>query len=401
MRFLFQSIATVLLAASLIACGGGGDSGGSGGSSNLSLERTVVQGTTDASGRVEFNFSIPGGRASFQMVATSGSGILRLVSLSDPSGRDVTATSTAVSAQENQEGSPSTVNYPYLTGSVPAGSYSAVYRLANISGGATQDVSLTVLSKSDSDSTNGTIKLNFVLVGPANSSQIQSDLDQAVSILEVIFARAGISIDSKWYSFDGPATLPDPRSGTSFYATISEAIRTDAVNVVFGSTVQGLQSPDFRFGRPGAIPGPAVPSTRSAIAISISALTGSDGRFNQNSDRRNRGSTEDNITLVSDNEFRLAAEEIGRLVGNYLGLENIVQISGGRITDTDQLSDTDSCLNLTSCRENDKVRSNLMFPEILVKTEEDRAGEQRREYYLRTEITNQQRTVLNSSVFVD
>jgi hypothetical protein len=259
-------------------------------------------------------------------------------------------------------------------------------------------VSLALLSKSDSDSSSGTLKVNFISLGAAaDSEEIRNDLEGVVEIVKVLYSRAGIGIDPAWYSFAGATEVTDPRAGDSTYDAISAAVRPYAVNVIFAGKVKGLKADD-QYGVPGAAPGPSVPSARSAIVIDILEVTGGDGQFQV------RGDGDTDRPSGHNDEIRLCAEEVARDIGLYLGLENVVEFKGGQVIRSDSLSDTESCITEIQCREQGDSRNNVMFPRPLRLSSEDSRNKKKggaNSYYAREDFSEQQRAILNSHVLVD
>lgn len=365
------------------------------GSSSLDVSDSSFSGTTNGSGAVSFEFSIPPGAVSFQLSLQSG-GNVGSIALTAPSGESILSSSSEVGRWSSSDvSSPYVVNYPYLSAPVPAGTYRVSYNLVtgrNQDPLAGADTRLSVAWKQDSDLNNGTLRVNLVLVGPVSDSEDTSDgLENALDVMKQIYSRAGVSIDPAWYNFSGPGTLPDPRSNSDFYGDIVTGTRSDAVNIVFGADVDGLGSGEQEFGRTGSIPSPVQPSNKGVVAISILEITGRDGRFDYED--------EPGATERHNDERRLAGEEMARLTARFLGLENLVELSGNSVVRSDSLSDSPSCLTLTGCRSTKEARNNFMFPFPLKEFDNNKSDES--EYYARDNVTDQQRQVINRNVLVD
>ncbi len=380
-----------LIMVSIVGCTGG--SSIDDGSSSLDVGEGSLSGTTDSDGTVTLDFPVTVDAVSFQLVLQSG-GEVASAALFDPNSEDITRSSSeAVRSDSSDSTSPYVINFPYRARAVSAGTYRVRYHLVNGQTPlANADVRLTFFSKKDSDLNNGNLKLNIVLVGPvADSEETTSALDKSLEVMKQIYSRAGISIDPAWYSFAGPATLPDPRSNDPFYGDIATHTRPGAVNIVLGSDVKGLGSGESEFGRAGSIPGSFTLTNKSVIALGILEVTGRDGRFNY--------TDEPGATERHNDERRLAGEEIARLTARYLGLENIIEFSGQSVTGSDSLSDTPSCLSYTGCRTAQAARNNFMFPFPLREFDDRERGDN--EYFARDNVTDQQREVINRSIFVD
>lgn len=370
------------------------------GQTSLQVEHSSYSAVTDGTGQAAIAFEIPEGTASFQVSADAAEGLIRVASLTDPEGREIRRNSSEMTRSSDPfTFGPNSLNYPFVEGGVLPGIYTVLYEVVESKKReplAGQYIDLSVAVKPDDDLRNGTIAVNLILVGPVGYSPDTIDaLEKALDIWRLMASRAGILIDDKWYNFDGGDLIPDPRSGDPFYGGITKAVRRGAVNLVFASRVGGLSgSGENKFGLPGAIPGPLGPSPKGVIAISVLALTGNDGKF----DYYETGSTR-----VHNSETRLAAEEMARLTARYLGLENIVTISGSRVVANDSLNDTAACLTLTACRNEAGVRNNMMFPFPLLKYSSpyDDPKEPSREFFPRDVLSEKQRLVLNRSVFID
>lgn len=380
------SVSLAILA--LLGSCSGGSSIDSGVSMQMIDQRDYAA-STAADGTILFSFEIPAGSHALQTIAQTPTGVLIPLSLRVGS-RELLPQSSYTTAQSNRNPSKNlSVNAPYIDGPLPGAQGSVAFRYSPAGAGAT--VQLSVLSKRDADPTRGTLRLNLINVGPtANSQELRSDLEGVLNVVKQIYARVGISIDPQWYDFAGPRVVPDPRTGAELYRTISSAVRPYSVNVVLAARVDGLRSDD-RYGIAGAVPGPAVASDVSAVVIDLIEVTGGDGAFQNDEDDRNDRPSRHN------DEIRLAAEEISRLVGNYLGLEPIVVFSGSRVVASDSLPDTESCLTEEACEGLERARSNVMMPRPL--RERDNNG--RRRFHARDSFSELQRRILNTHVLVD
>lgn len=353
------------------------------------VDQRDYQASTSADGMVSFSFEIPAGSHSLQAVAQSPTGTLIPLSLRIGSSELLPISSFSTAQSQQNLSYKVTVNAPFIDGPLPGAQGSITFRYSP--GGAGIGVALSILSKQDADPAQGTLRLNLINVGPsANSQELRSDLEGVINVVKQIYARIGILIDPAWYDFAGPEELPDPRGGSDLYRTISSSVRPLAVNVVFAARVDGLRSDD-RYAVAGAVPGPSIPSDRSVVIIDLIEVTGGDGAFqNDDDDRDDRPSSH-------NDEIRLAAEEISRVVGNYLGLEPIVVFSGSRVVASDSLPDTESCLTEEACEGLERARSNVMMPRPI--RERDNRG--RRRFHARDSFSELQRRILNTHVLVD
>ena len=398
-RILRRAVLALTLAILTSGCSSSG-SDVDDGSSSLNLNQATYAGTTNGSGVAGFQFAISAGITSIQLAAFAGEGRLKLQQFTGPDGVSlISSTSESARTGDKKDSPPLVTNFPYSRGGVVAGNYSAQYSLTDSKGAALpgQDLRLVVTSKKDSNPQSGVLKVNFVLVGPISGSEgIDDSLHSAFDIWKIVYERAGITLDPAWYSFAGPETLPDPRTGNSLYESISTSTRPDAVNLVFGSKLENETNlkDGYHFGRAGAVPGPVSPSGRSVVAFSILEMTGNDGEFDGNPD-------DPFSTEVHNDETRLAAEEMARLTSQYLGLQDVVTFDGNTVASQDNLSDTATCLNFRSCQNEDDPKHYMMFPFPLAKLGNYDHDGYSTEYYSRDNITAQQSAILNSNVLVE
>ncbi len=386
------------------ACTSSGGETPASGSSDLKLTERAFAAETNGEGVATFSFTINPGETSFQLVGETSTGTMALTSLTGPNGELVGSGSSANLSDSLTASNNSIVfTAPLLTNSITSGQYTGKVLVlktkTRVIPGANVDFKL--FTKQDGTPTSGVLAVNMVLVGAVGDSvDTRSALEEAVDYWKIIYERAGIALDVQWYDFAGPSKVPNPRRGDPFYTQVSSAVRQGAVNVVVGVEVANTTSIDEKFGTYGSSPGSAAPGPHSAVALSIYEITGRDGKFDF---------TGIDGKQIHNDEKRLAAEETVQLVSHYLGLRHTVEFRGNGgtnsvVSGSDLLSDTDSCITVIGCRAEDLVRSNIMFPYPLQKNRKDLLsdydGKNRREFYAREAITDQQRTVLNSSIFV-
>lgn len=404
---LVSILALTLLVSSCTSGGGSTDSG----TSNPQIKAQKFTVTTDASGKGAFAFNLPAGYTSFQVEAkiSDSSRQGRMFEILDPTGKVLLdeATPSNRTTANLFTSKPVFADVPLLYGSVPTGDYSVTLEVKPKGKRDTIEglqFEVAVYMKRDSDLNSGSLRVNMVLVGPASdSSDMRDGFEAALEIWKEIYARAGISLDPKWYDWSGPGTIPNPVDGDVFYQAISEAVRPNSLNVVIGNDVRGTDQSQSgsKYGIAGSLPGPVGPSIHSAIAMSALELSGRDGKFNYGNDS---GPTirEPGASQVHNDETRLAAEELARLAAHYLGLGDSVEFrSSSSATGADALTDTPSCTTNTNCRLDGDSRSNLMFPYPLQEYREQGDAGRRTEYYARDQITPQQRSVLNRHPLVD
>lgn len=231
------------------------------------------------------------------------------------------------------------------------------------------------------------LPVNISYVGPAAGSSNTSDaIEAAVEIWQQIFDQAGLILDVQYYSFDGPRDLPEPAVGDPLYTQISSATRSQALNIVIGADLdgpRGRQNEDF--GQVGNIPGAVAAGPKSAAAFAITRVAGEDGRFNYDGP---------GATQLWEDEIEVAAEVLANLAGQYLGLEPVVTFQGEKVVATDDLSDTETCLTETACKNEESPRDNVMFPRVYKKPGEGDAT------YDRNKLSPQQIDILRAAQLV-
>lgn len=369
----------------------GDTSGGGGTNPPIVLSERNLRSQANSDGVVTFTFELPAGTSAFQLLTFPGNNQIQLLTLSGPQGNiELSALSALDRPATRFQSQLNVLNMPFTPTNLAAGAYSARYLVVELAGetpAAGAEVTAKLLSKSDSNLDSGSVGVNMILTGPlSGSSDLREDLEDALSRAASILSSAGLSLNVEWFDVMGPDILPDPRSGDIFYANLANEVRPNAVNIVFGSQVTGLSDPDFRYTVTTFDGSPAVPTAFSVGAISILTVAGSDGKFNFDGDDADQ---------VHEDEIRLASEEIAQLIAHYLGLAHIVQNAGGITTAADALTDTPSCVTIAECRDEETVRENLMFPyplEVLNSNEDT---------YGRTQLTSQQKQILQRSVLVN
>jgi hypothetical protein len=369
-------------------------SGSSGGDSNIDplISETALAASTDSNGQITFSFQAPGNISAFQLVVFTGTNSIKLVSLQNSNGAiSLAALNSLFLGPTSPSVNVSTLNYPFTLDQISPGVYSATYQLVDAQGKnkAAEGVAFTakLLTKSDTDLNSGTVRVNMILAGALSGSEdLQESLDSAMALVRAFMSTANLSLDVEWTSYPSALTLPNVRSGDAYYEALSSAVRPYAVNIIIGQEVSGIGGHEARYSVSSGDGSPAVPSARSVSAISLLRVAGNDGRFNFDGQGKSQ---------VHDDEIRLAAEEIGQLIGHFLGLSHIVENDGNRSTGNDSLSDTASCVTLVDCREDKDARENLMFPFPL-----EVVGSNL-DTYKRTTLTPQQKAILQSSVLVN
>lgn len=365
--------------------------GGNNVTSNPLLSEATLAATSNQDGFLTFNFTIGPAVSAFQLLTFPGTNQIRLAELRDP--RGLVSLDPLASVYQGPQNPTDTINVlrvPFTPDNLAPGTYSATYQLIEqFSQSPVADTTIvaTLVTKQDDNLSGGTARVNFILVGPvAGAEEIRDSLESVLSKVRSVFSAADIDLDVEWIAAQGPDTLPNPREDQAFYDELTRSVRPYAANIVFGSEVVGLQSPNDQYTVNLGDAGAAVPSPRSVGAVSIFAVAGGDGRFNY---------TDEGGQQIHNDEIQLASEEVSQLIAHYLGLSHIVENDGGRTLSSDALSDTESCVTLVDCQIEKDIRANLMFPFPILISGTDMDS------YKRVDLTEQQKALLQRSVLVD
>jgi len=199
------------------------------------------------------------------------------------------------------------------------------------------ELDLTVQRKTDSDLDNATVQAWVVYAkGIEKEDGVQEAVEGAVEEWTRIWAPYGLKLQVEYDGMRGldPA-VPVPGEDSEDLLTLSKRSNGEQIVLIIGETVDG---DEWTYGMAGGIPGPMVPSDRSAIAISWLVHAGQDGTF-------------------TDDEVRVFGGSLAHEVGHYMGLCHPVEDG---YESWDALGDTPTCSAQTSCEED--LGANLMFP---------------------------------------
>lgn len=244
-----------------------------------------------------------------------------------------------------------TVNYQIADTDEPVVDGTYAQTLFATSSGSAGSFTATVIAKNDTDFSRGTLRVNVFLVGEdAQAGNARAALDQAINRARSIYSRIGITLDIVFYDVTSDTGIvPVPFEPSTFYATNTSApgVRSGALNLFVAldisadtTTIPG--NPLGALGVSGGIPGPAIPSAVSAVAISLMEISGGDLAF-------------------SNEETRIMGIAVAHEALHYLGVFHPVEISGSSVLSEDALADTLSCETVAECISNGAA-DNLMFP---------------------------------------
>lgn len=352
------------------------DSGGSSSSGGFDVQK--LSANTNGSGQANVSFQVPDGSSKFSIVAELDGAVVSFRSLSNNSGADFLTPGgelTSLAIEPFPTLSTATVPPRDFDPSIQNGQNFSATALVNRGSG--QSVNFTVQSRTDSDLRNGSLDVNvFYVSAITQTDTVKNAVEKGLGTMENIYqSQAGISF-GKLSEFDisGPILLPDPTVGDNLYLGATSGAPTPAINIFVGADIAASEGTLLGFA--AGIPGPGLPSKRSAVAISILGHTGVTGDF-----------TDDVISLLG--------ETIAHESAHYIGLFHPAEIqnSGTPVTEFDPLPDTETCPSYQACVANQSLVHNLMFPISMVGSDG--------KFVTQDQLTSQQRGVLNLYIAVD
>jgi hypothetical protein len=232
-----------------------------------------------------------------------------------------------------------TLNWPVAPADTPLGPGRWEFEFGVVDSAqryASQPMWLDILLKQDDDFSGGSVDVALIFTaGLENDSDLDAALNDARGIWRDLYAQAGIDVEFREYTYNAGDLLPPAFGDEDAYVDIAASTPMRTVNVVLSETIEGY---DEIFGISGDIPGPLVPTTRSAIQLSTLLAAGPDGVFDAE-------------------DTRLLAETMAHETAHFLGLFHPVETTWDA---WDVLDDTNECDQESRCIE--KLGENLMFP---------------------------------------
>jgi hypothetical protein len=199
-----------------------------------------------------------------------------------------------------------------------------------------QSFAVDVLTKTDPDLAVGHLDVNLVYTdGLDQDPALRDAIDDAKALWTDLYAQIGIEVAFQAFTYDVTELGPPAFGDEDRYVDLAAQTRLRAVNLVLTRRIEGLEQ---IFGIAGDIPGPLVPTSRSAVQVATTLAAGPDGRF-------------------SEEETRLLAETMAHETLHFLGLFHPVESTWAA---WDVLGDTDECDSERRCV--DELGDNLMFP---------------------------------------
>lgn len=338
--------------------------------------------TTDAAGVAEVKIPIDEEDAFLLTMWSETNELAYIASLAEPGGEQPFVARDEWDAARNRtnagyaSASP-VINWPIAEtdGALAPGRY----RVRGAIDAARDQAFFEVHLKDDPDLTAGSVHVVLWRPTPfADNEELDRALDAALAVWrDEIYGPLGLELTWEERVEDFPAAMDSPGFGSpEVYADLSGKAPGRVVNVVLVNLL--TDAPDV-FGISGGIPGPPVPSGRSAVAISVLEAQGADGRF-------------------SFEEEALLAETMAHEVGHYLGLFHPVEIPRGNdpISTWDDHDDTLDCSQFDACVV--RLGQNLMFPTPLCEEGDVLSC---RVFVRQTEVSPQQSGVMHRNVLVD
>ena len=199
------------------------------------------------------------------------------------------------------------------------------------------DMDISVQRKRDDDLTSGTVHAWVVYAKGVKKEQgVEKAVEAAVDQWASLWAPYGLELEVEYGNMPGlDPSLPVPGTDSHKLAKLSRRSNGEQVVVVIGETVDG---DGWTYGMSGGIPGPMIPSDRSAIVVSWLVHAGDDAKF-------------------TNDEVRVFGGTLAHEVGHYMGLPHPVEDG---FETWDALDDTPNCTTQTTCE--DELGPNLMFP---------------------------------------
>jgi hypothetical protein len=196
-------------------------------------------------------------------------------------------------------------------------------------------VSVDAVLKRDVPVGSGALTVSIVYTNGLESDQDLLDaVDAAKDLWQALYAEMGVDVRFQTFAY-GSGDLQPPAVGDPGYESIALDTAPRSIDLVISPEIVGY---DQIFGIAGDIPGPLVPTPRSAVQVAARLAAGVDGKF-------------------SAEEIRLLAETMAHESGHYLGLFHPVESTWDA---WDSLDDTPDCTSKPDCE--DALGTNLMFP---------------------------------------
>lgn len=352
-------------------------------------------------GTVRINFQVKSNTSSFQLITKSESEKIGVLSVISPNNEVIFDGNTFYSDYQTDgkqfQENINTFNFPVTptTENLQEGTYTVNLKLS--SGKGNKIVNSSLITKSDSNKTSGVLTLNVIFAGSiANSEELIKNIKKALNDYTIkTLNKASLAINTNYYSYPNISSiLPNPQSGDALYENISGQLPS-GINLFMGTDVKNFNSYSGHSGVSASVPGPILPTKKSAIAFSISKAVGNDGEFN------GRGYNDINNTEKDEDEgdeVKLFADTISHEIFHYLGLRNSIEFSSNTVVWGDGLN-SEKCADKKRCEQVKEARGNVMYPYPILhrSTQED----EHYYWYERNYVSSEQKIVANKWVGVN
>ena len=382
LRFFGKSAFILFSVLTFVSCSAGGgdddDQSGNGVNSDIVFTQSA---STNGSGVAEFDFQVADGVTKFSIVAEVNSNSVSFLEIEDDSGNNyLNPNSVQLSEGDTPISLINSVTVPSRAAD-PIVNSARIYTVrayASDSSGFSPEsgvnIRLTVIGQQDSNLSNGTMNVNVFYVGSiAQSTESKNAVETAISEFTRIYRdEANVAINIRELDMDGPNLIPDPVDGSSIYTSASSQVTQPSISILVAGDISGFEGEIY--GIAGGIPGPPKSSIHSGVAVSLLTSAGPNGTF-------------------SNTELRVLGETLAHETGHYLGLFHPADFNGNFVSNTDPLSDTQSCNSLDSCDSNNSLITNLMYATPI---EDNNGG-----LVPQNQLTSQQAGVVNRYIAVD
>lgn len=356
---------------------------------------------TDANGNFSVVFNLGENVSAFQLITKVEGEEIGATRVISPSGEIIFNGDTYYSNYQTDgkqfDKNINTFNFPVSTTSsnLEAGTYTVNFKIKSKKSGVSTSSSLVI--KSDTNKSNGVVNLNVIFMGSvANSEELIKHITNALDSYSIVtLNRAGIVANVNYYSYPKmPSILPDPRAGDAIYESVANAVPS-GINLFMGADIENFSASDGHSGVSASVPGPVLPTKKSAIAFSINKAVGRDGEFNG---RGNSGVDNDEKETDEGDEVRLFSDSISHEIFHYLGLRNSVEFIVNTVAWGDGLN-SEKCVEKSRCEDIKNARENVMYPYPI----KHQANTYNRNYYwfVRNIVSSDQRMVANKWVGVN
>lgn len=308
--------------------------------------RLSAQVSSNASGTARIRVSVgEGEHAVLATAAVEPPHKVHFRTLIDPSGDEVfQAAEWNGSAYSKTNGgfiaTTATLNWPILSSDVPLSPGRWIFELGVVDDAqryTSQPVDVDLFLKEDPELDGGVLEVSLIYADGLEDDDVLTDaVGQATGLWQDLYAQANIEVRFESFAYDGAPLAPPAFGDEPAYVEIAADTPIRSVNLVLSEEIEGYGD---ILGISGDIPGPLIPTARSAVQLSTLLAAGPDGAFDEE-------------------DVRLLAETMAHETAHFLGLFHPVERDGWE--EFDALDDTPECGRESQCVQ--RLGRNLMFP---------------------------------------